>query len=93
MYRFIVGFTLGMLLAAGGASIAHDESKVPFYRYKNKTSATIYNDTFWSAKLKVKCDWDGKRWRYVKMYPLKGHSKAEIVVPNGSRCQVWPSLW
>jgi len=74
------------------SSSAH-KVDIPHYRYKHKTEAIIVNPSIFNAKLKVKCDWNGKRWLRVKVFPLKRKSSVSISVPNGSRCVVIPSLW
>jgi hypothetical protein len=94
MRSFLLGVFLGLslfYLYQNSTASAHERT-VPSFRYKYITSATIYNPTIWSADLLLKCDWDGRVWRNVKKYKLKGHSDVTIKVPNGSRCQIWPSL-
>lgn len=90
-YFLIIFIIVSIILLVHKVS-AHNIDKVPHYRYKNITEAIIYNPTPFGAKLLVKCDWDGKIWRSVKTYPLKGKTEVSIRVPNGSRCKVYPSL-
>jgi hypothetical protein len=55
-----------------------------------KSSIIINNPFNIKAILELKCNWDGKKFRHHRFYRLLGNSRVEIIMPNNSKCQLWP---
>jgi len=63
---------------------------VPDVLAGHQIKVIVYNPFNIRAKLELKCNWNGKIFRYHKYYRLPKKSKVEIIIPNNSRCQLWP---
>lgn len=51
---------------------------------------TIHNTFNVNIKVRLKCNWDGKKWRIDKTQKLNGRDKIIERIPNNSNCQIWP---
>jgi hypothetical protein len=58
----------------------------------NNTRMIIHNPFSQSFSIDIKCNWDGKKYLYDKRFKLKARKGTIVVVPNSSRCQIWPVL-
>ena len=58
-----------------------------------KNSVLTINNPFGIAiNIEFKCNWNGKKFTYLKNLVLKERSKYTIIVPKNSMCQIWPWL-
>ena len=59
---------------------------------KNNSEVFVFNPVRYDLQLEIKCNWNGKKFSHRRFYNLNGKSKVKILIPDGSKCQIWPSL-
>ena len=43
-----------------------------------------------NVKVRLKCNWNGKKWEIDRSRKLNGKTKIIEQIPNNSNCQIWP---
>lgn len=74
------------------ATFALDGYKMGRDNQNNYTRMIIQNPFSRSFSIDVKCNWNGKRYLFDKKFKLKGMSGTEVMIPNSSKCIIWPVL-
>jgi hypothetical protein len=50
----------------------------------------IHNPFSRSFSIDIKCNWDGRKYLYDKRVRLIGMKETLAIIPNSSKCKIWP---
>lgn len=55
----------------------------------SKVDVELHNTFRIGVGIRVKCNWNGKKWGVDRKVWLSGRSEKRVSVPNNSKCQIW----
>jgi len=84
----IIWLIVVILFTASLATFSADAAS----EVKQESCITVYNPFNMWAELELKCNWDGKKFRWRRLYSLPGRSHVMVTIPNNSKCQLWPKI-